>query len=338
MTAVKETVMKVLVRHTVLILFAWLMLAGVCLGKQVYLKDGGIIDAQSAWQKGGKVFVKVNRDIIAEFDPSEIDLRRTFPKTGSHSRHVRHKAHTRTATPPAEHALDSAPDALAPAASKPAPKPAVAPPAPKPAGQPAAPATTPASKSAIPPSPAPAAVTKEPAQPTASPEVSADPAPPLDKAEQQRRVQEAAKMMIEAALKKDSELMKKALEMQKSAMPQQGAVAEQKGFPVSILLAVLAACLMIIVGHWIIFQKAGQAGWKCLIPFYNMYVLMEISGKPGWWMFLLFVPLVGIVILLFALLSLAKKFGRSELFGVGLLLLPMIFYPVLAFGGSEYEG
>jgi len=147
-------------------------------------------------------------------------------------------------------------------------------------------------------------------------------------------------MMTEAMLKKDPDLMKKALEMQKSAMPQQGGtpMPQQGSFPIILLLVTLVVCILIIAGQWIVFQKAGQAGWKCLIPFYNMYVLMEISGKPGWWMFLLFVPLVGIVIYLFAMLSLAKKFGRSELFGVGLVFLPMIFFPVLAFGGSEYEG
>jgi len=83
--------MNALVRHTVLVLFMWLMLTGVCLGKQVYLKDGGIIEAQSAWRQGGKVFVKVNRDIVADFAPSEIDLHRTFPKTHSSSRHPRRK-------------------------------------------------------------------------------------------------------------------------------------------------------------------------------------------------------------------------------------------------------
>ncbi|OGU16884.1 MAG: signal peptidase I [Geobacteraceae bacterium GWC2_53_11] len=104
------------------------------------------------------------------------------------------------------------------------------------------------------------------------------------------------------------------------------------------MLLMLALCVLIIAAQWIIFQKAGQAGWKCLVPFYNAYILMQIAGKPGWWMFLLFIPLVGVAIMLFAMLSLAKKFGRSELFGVGLLLLPMIFFPLLAFGGSDYEG
>jgi len=133
--------------------------------------------------------------------------------------------------------------------------------------------------------------------------------------------------------------MKKALEMQKSTLSQQGAAApKNSGIPLGVLLAALAASLLIIVAQWIIFERAGQAGWKCLVPFYNMYVLMEISGKPGWWLFLLFIPLVGVVFLLLAMLSLAKKFSRSELFGLGIFILPMIFLPVLAFGGSEYEG
>lgn len=145
-------------------------------------------------------------------------------------------------------------------------------------------------------------------------------------------------MMTEALMNKDPELMRKALEMQKSAMPQQDGVARKKpGNPLVVLLLVLVVCLLIIASQWVVFEQAGEPGWKCLIPFYNMYVLMEISGKPGWWMFLLIIPLIGIVVLLLAMLSLSRKFRRSELFGVGLFFLPMIFFPVLAFGGSEYE-
>jgi len=146
-------------------------------------------------------------------------------------------------------------------------------------------------------------------------------------------------MMTEAVMKRDPGLMKKALEMQKSAMPQPGAEGRMNaGFPLYIPLIFLAVCLLLIVAYWIIFERAGQGGWKILIPFYNTYILMEISGKPGWWMFLLFVPLVNIAIYFLAMLSLAKKFGRSELFGVGIAIFPFIFLPVLAFGGSQYEG
>jgi hypothetical protein len=115
------------------------------------------------------------------------------------------------------------------------------------------------------------------------------------------------------------------------------AVKISSGFPVVVLLISLAVTLLILAAYWVLYERAGQAGWKSLIPFYNMYILMEISGKPGWWLFLLFIPLVGVVIYLLAMLSLAKKFGRSELFGVGIFLLPMIFLPLLAFGDSKYE-
>lgn len=318
--------MNALLRHTVLIMMVWLTAAGVCFGKQVYLKDGGVIDAQSAWRQGSKVYVKVNRDIVADFAANEIDLRRTFPKSAS--RQVK-----KVAAVPAEPKKAAGPQAPAAAApanieSKPAGSPA------PPTTKPPVPTVAPGQKPATPPAPP---VVKEP-QPAAAP-TPAEPAAPADKAELQRRSQEAAKMMAEAVVNKDSEKMKKALELQKSAIPEQGAPAPIKpGFPLAFILLILAVCLLIIAAQWIIFQKAGVAGWKCLIPFYNMYILMQIAGKPGWWMFLLFIPLVGVAIMLFAMLSLAKRFGKGELYGVGLFFLPMIFFPLLAFGGSEYEG
>lgn len=269
--------MKVIMRHAVLFLFVWLMMAGVCLGKQVYLKDGGIIDSQSAWRSGNKVFVKVNRDIVAEFNLNEIDLRRTFPKSAPPARDKRRTV-TADAETDAKKSESPAPETAAPAVVKSEPKPAV-----QPKPEAAAPAPQPA---------APPAVTKT------APEM-----------------------------------------VQKDLMPQMAAAEKMgAGFSMVLLLGVLAFGILIIASQWIVYKKAGQAGWKCLIPFYNMYILMIISGKPGWWMFLLFIPLVGLAIFLFAMLSLAKKFGRSELFGVGLLLLPMIFFPLLAFGDSEYEG
>lgn len=302
--------MNLLARYVVPVMFLWLVSAGVCLGREVYLKDGGVIEAQSAWRQGDKVFVMVNRDILADFNLNEVDLRRTFPKSSaSHRRHHHRRVSSRAAASPGKSA-----------ASLIKPAPAVAAPAPKPAAQPAS---------------IPAVAT------TASPEPAApaESAPVPDKAELERRKLEAARMMTEAVLKKDSELMKKAIEMQQSALSQQGAAAPaDRGIPLSIPLMILVSCLLIVAAQWILFTRAGVAGWKSLVPFYNIYLLMAISGRPGWWFFLLFVPLVGVAIYLMAMLSLAKKFGRSELFGVGIFLLPMFFLPVLAFGGSEYQG
>jgi hypothetical protein len=100
----------------------------------------------------------------------------------------------------------------------------------------------------------------------------------------------------------------------------------------------LAFVLLMIAGQWKLFEKAGVAGWKCLIPIYNMYLLFLIAGKPGWWLILMLIPLVSIVVYLLAMLSLAGRFSKGPVYGVGLFLLPFIFFPLLAFDGSEYSG
>lgn len=100
----------------------------------------------------------------------------------------------------------------------------------------------------------------------------------------------------------------------------------------------LAFVLLMIAAQWKVFEKAGVAGWKCLIPIYNMYLLMIIAGKPGWWLILLLIPLVSVVVYLLAMLSLAGRFSKGPVYGVGLFLLPFIFFPLLAFDGSEYSG
>ena len=48
--------------------------------KMVYLKDGGVISAKSVWRSQGKIQVLINRDTLVTFLPSEIDVKRTFPK------------------------------------------------------------------------------------------------------------------------------------------------------------------------------------------------------------------------------------------------------------------
>jgi len=91
-----------------------------------------------------------------------------------------------------------------------------------------------------------------------------------------------------------------------------------------------------------IFIKAGRPGWAGFVPVYNGWVLFEISGKPGWWILFGFIPWLGGLILfvltLLASLELAKRFGRSQLFGVlGLWLFSIVGYVILAFDNSKYR-
>ncbi|HZW09327.1 MAG TPA: DUF5684 domain-containing protein [Phycisphaerales bacterium] len=100
----------------------------------------------------------------------------------------------------------------------------------------------------------------------------------------------------------------------------------------------LTILALIVASWWIIFQKAGQPGWTAIIPIVNMYFLCKVAGRPGWWVILFFIPIVNIVISAIVSIDVAKSFGKGTGFGIGLWLLGIIFYPVLAFSGAEYQG
>ena len=102
-----------------------------------------------------------------------------------------------------------------------------------------------------------------------------------------------------------------------------------------IVLAVV--WLLMIVSLWKVFTKAGQPGWGCLIPIFNLYCLVKVAGKPGWWFLLFLIPLVNLVNTILVALGVARKFGKSDGFAVGLFLLPFIFYPILGFGDAKYQ-
>jgi hypothetical protein len=93
-----------------------------------------------------------------------------------------------------------------------------------------------------------------------------------------------------------------------------------------------------VIVQWKIFAKAGEPGWACLVPVYNCMVLSKICGRGEMFGLLLLVPCVGLVIGIMLTLDLAKAFDKDAGFGVGLLLLPVVFYPILAFGNAQYVG
>ncbi|MBR9975073.1 MAG: signal peptidase I [Bacteroidetes bacterium] len=99
-----------------------------------------------------------------------------------------------------------------------------------------------------------------------------------------------------------------------------------------VILAFYVVCL------WKVFEKAGQPGWAAIVPIYNIVILLQIVGRPTWWVILMLIPCVNIIIALLVYLDLARVFGKGAGFGVGLFLLGIIFLPILAFGDAEYTG
>ena len=110
------------------------------------------------------------------------------------------------------------------------------------------------------------------------------------------------------------------------------------GMSAGIVAVYLIIGLLMIIAMWKIYTKAGKPGWAAIIPIYNTIVLLEIVDKPLWWFLLLLIPFVNIVIAIIVTLELAKKFGQSVGFAIGLILLPIIFYPILGFGSARYSG
>ena len=145
-------------------------------------------------------------------------------------------------------------------------------------------------------------------------------------------------------------------------------------FVVSMVFAFVYYILLVIAG-WKVFKKAGEKGWKSLIPIYNTYIFYKIVGMKKWFYIMLIAALAVSVItslmgfdsnnpqvyenltgtnliaflMLMAVTILAifvsvvyamrtsKAFGHGVGFAIGLILLQSIFLLILGFGSSKYN-
>lgn len=134
----------------------------------------------------------------------------------------------------------------------------------------------------------------------------------------------------------------------------------------TISIIALVWYVLQIIANWRIFKKAGEAGWKSIIPIYNSYILFKIAWKPLYfWLEIVIAAVVGVlgalapqmenaasvisVVILIALVvfcifniilfyKLSKAFGHGVGFTLGLLFLNPIFMLILGFGSAQYQG
>jgi len=99
----------------------------------------------------------------------------------------------------------------------------------------------------------------------------------------------------------------------------------------------VAVMVLMFAAVWKIFTKAGQPGWKCLVPIYGAVVFLRIVGRPGWWFLLLCIPFVNLFLSLALCIDLARVFGKGGGYAAGLAFLTPVFLLMLAFGEAQYK-
>lgn len=105
---------------------------------------------------------------------------------------------------------------------------------------------------------------------------------------------------------------------------------------VVMMVVMLAVLVVVIASFWIVFTKASQPGWASIVPIYNIIILLKIANKPLWWILLWIIPVVNFVVSILVAIAVAKNFGKTASFGIGLAILPFICFPILAWGDAQY--
>lgn len=100
----------------------------------------------------------------------------------------------------------------------------------------------------------------------------------------------------------------------------------------------LIITIVVLVAIWKIFEKAGEPGWKAIIPFYNIYTEYKMFWGNGWLFLLTLIPVVNVVVGIMLLHKMSKAFGHGVGFTLGLLFFPYIFMIILGFNGDNYLG
>jgi len=140
-------------------------------------------------------------------------------------------------------------------------------------------------------------------------------------------------------------------------------IGSTEGYVDAALIISALSYMMLVVAQWKLFTKAGEKGWKALIPFYNVFVSHHLIGMRHIWFILdivfwaielvlefvkgtplwveeTFFSIAIIVTLISEILHIMKLcycYTKRELFGVGLFILPPVFSLILAFDKSEYH-
>jgi signal peptidase I len=105
----------------------------------------------------------------------------------------------------------------------------------------------------------------------------------------------------------------------------------------AIMIILILLFIISVIGLYGIFQKAGEQGWKVLIPVYNLYIWVKIADKPLWWIIFLLIPYINIFMVMLLMVELLKGFNKDTIGNQVLcILFPFVFFPMLGFGKTSF--
>lgn len=107
-------------------------------------------------------------------------------------------------------------------------------------------------------------------------------------------------------------------------------------YTVANVISIVAA-VFLIVAYWKIFEKAGEPGWKSIVPLYNTYTMYKLLFSSGWMFLLEFIPVVNIVMWVMRCKRTSHAFGHGAGYTLGLMFLPNIFAMILGFNSDEFH-
>ncbi len=87
---------------------------------------------------------------------------------------------------------------------------------------------------------------------------------------------------------------------------------------------------------WPVFVKAGEPGWKTIVPFYNLYIWLKIINKPMWWYIFLIIPFINVFMVMLMIVELVKCFNKQALWEQGIgVIFPFVYLPYLGLSPKE---
>lgn len=115
-------------------------------------------------------------------------------------------------------------------------------------------------------------------------------------------------------------------------------LAVDSGLIAAYIAIGIVGYLLVAFAYAGVFRKAGQPAWPAFVPIVNVYFLLKVVGRPGWWLLLMLIPFIGWIVFLVVDYDLAKSFGHGFAMWLGIVFLPVIFLYVLGYGSSQYRG